>query len=635
MPVLANLAAWVIQTSILTAAGLTAMRILRLEPAAVRYLFLRVMLILCLALPFVQPRLRHVTPVPGREAAASDLTATAVRAAEPQPFAAALPVSLPGAALTIIAAGALLRVCWIGAGFFRLRGLRRAGEAATSLDDYDDLTRIVTGAATVRFVPNLGQPLTFGFRTPVILLPHSLREQAPSIQRAVIAHELWHVRRRDWFWTVCEELLRSAFWFNPAVWLLLSRIQSAREEVVDELSILTTGSRRSYADALLLFADNARWFGVTAFARRRHLVHRLVLISKEAVMSARRVVATAAAVAAFALGAGWYSVQAFPMREAQGSTSTRIKALPGPLERQARDVTPENPVPRRSYQVPPDDPFANDADSFAVVTLRLTLDAAGQVAEYRPTEVMLRERSGRVSRFSNGSRAEDRIAWVQLGSSRQAPEDTGRLVSTLVSSAARAVEQWQYAPPYQAPLSFDATVTFGNVPPPPPPPPPPPARAGAMPPPPPPPPAPATSARPGRIGPPPPPAPPAATSARPGLPPPPPPPPPPGSGTSVQDPSFADGALRVGGQIKPPTKIKNVNPVYPPDALAQKVEGVVILEARIEADGTVSRTRVLRSIQMLDEAAQEAVSRWEFTPTLLNGQPIPLLMTVTVNFTLQ
>jgi protein TonB len=115
--------------------------------------------------------------------------------------------------------------------------------------------------------------------------------------------------------------------------------------------------------------------------------------------------------------------------------------------------------------------------------------------------------------------------------------------------------------------------------------------------------------------------------------PPPPPPPPPGA-VSV-DPAISEGALRVGGTIKAPTKVRNVNPVYPPDALTQRVEGVVIMEARIEADGTVSRTRVLRSIPMLDEAAQEAVGQWQFTPTLLNGQPVPIIMTVTVNFTLQ
>ena len=82
-------------------------------------------------------------------------------------------------------------------------------------------------------------------------------------------------------------------------------------------------------------------------------------------------------------------------------------------------------------------------------------------------------------------------------------------------------------------------------------------------------------------------------------------------------------------------KVRNVSPVYPAEALAQKIQGVVILEARLEADGTVSRTRILRSIAALDDAAEEAVRQWQFTPTLVNGQPSPVVMVVTVNFTLQ
>jgi periplasmic protein TonB len=82
-------------------------------------------------------------------------------------------------------------------------------------------------------------------------------------------------------------------------------------------------------------------------------------------------------------------------------------------------------------------------------------------------------------------------------------------------------------------------------------------------------------------------------------------------------------------------KVRNVYPVYPADAQEAKVQGVVIIEARIERDGTVSRARVLKSIPELDDAAVEAVRQWEFTPTLLNGAPVPVIMTVTVNFTLQ
>jgi TonB family protein len=111
------------------------------------------------------------------------------------------------------------------------------------------------------------------------------------------------------------------------------------------------------------------------------------------------------------------------------------------------------------------------------------------------------------------------------------------------------------------------------------------------------------------------------------VPPPPPPPPPPG----------AEGMapLRVGGNIKTPTKIKDVPPVYPAEALAAGIQGVVIIEAVIDPAGKVSSANVLRSIPALDQAAVDAVRQWEFTPTLLNGVPVPVIMTVTVNFSLQ
>jgi protein TonB len=60
----------------------------------------------------------------------------------------------------------------------------------------------------------------------------------------------------------------------------------------------------------------------------------------------------------------------------------------------------------------------------------------------------------------------------------------------------------------------------------------------------------------------------------------------------------------------------------------------VILEVFIDEDGTVADTRVLRSIPLLDQAAMDAVRQWKFTPTLLNGAPTRVVMTVTVMFTL-
>ena len=98
--------------------------------------------------------------------------------------------------------------------------------------------------------------------------------------------------------------------------------------------------------------------------------------------------------------------------------------------------------------------------------------------------------------------------------------------------------------------------------------------------------------------------------------------------------SISGQPLRVGGNIRPPVKTKHVNPAYPEVAQAGRVQGVVIMEVTIDDQGRVAEARVLRSIPLLDQAALEAVTQWEFTPTLLNGSAVPILMTVTVQFSL-
>ena len=93
--------------------------------------------------------------------------------------------------------------------------------------------------------------------------------------------------------------------------------------------------------------------------------------------------------------------------------------------------------------------------------------------------------------------------------------------------------------------------------------------------------------------------------------------------------------VRAGSLITKPAKIKDVRPVYPAIAQSSRVQGRVIIEATIGIDGRVKDARILKSIPLLDRAALDAVMQWQFTPTLLNGVPVPVLMTVTVDFTLQ
>ncbi len=94
--------------------------------------------------------------------------------------------------------------------------------------------------------------------------------------------------------------------------------------------------------------------------------------------------------------------------------------------------------------------------------------------------------------------------------------------------------------------------------------------------------------------------------------------------------------LRVGGSIKPPAKTRDVRPTYPHEAQARHITGMVIVETTISAEGCVSRAAIVRGVHpLLDVEALRSVIQWKFAPTLVDNTPHPVLMTVTVQFTLQ
>ena len=109
----------------------------------------------------------------------------------------------------------------------------------------------------------------------------------------------------------------------------------------------------------------------------------------------------------------------------------------------------------------------------------------------------------------------------------------------------------------------------------------------------------------------------------------------PGEALPPAPPPASPKLVRAGGLIQPPRKIKNVAPIYPTNAQSLRVQGKVILEALIGLDGRVDHVRVLQPVALLTDPAVSAVRQWVFTPTKLNGEPVQVIMTVTVDFRLQ
>ena len=235
----------------------------------------------------------------------------------------------------------------------------------------------------------------------------------------------------------------------------------------------------------------------------------------------------------------------------------------GPIERRAKPTTPENPIPRRTYSIAPQYPAEAQAiDATATVTLQLTLDESGRIAEIRKVNNPFV-----LAPPPNGTN----------------PASLRAAADALVRAAAAALRQWQYDAPAQGPISF--AVIFGF-------------RPGTEP-----------------------------TTAQSSI-------PLGGRAAGPPAPPVPGAPLRVGGNVRAPVRVKYVPPVYGDAAKAAGLQGVVILEATIGPDGKVTDARVLRSVPGLDAAAIDSVKQWEYEPTLLNGAPVPIVVTVTVQFTM-
>ena len=89
------------------------------------------------------------------------------------------------------------------------------------------------------------------------------------------------------------------------------------------------------------------------------------------------------------------------------------------------------------------------------------------------------------------------------------------------------------------------------------------------------------------------------------------------------------------GEARAPRLVRRIEPAYPVIAQEARIEGIVILEATTDIYGRVTAVRILRSVQLLDEAAVAAVRQWIYEPLMVNGRPRPVTFTVTVRFVLQ
>jgi TonB family protein len=231
--------------------------------------------------------------------------------------------------MATLVAGVAARTGWLLVGSMRLRSIRARSTPAVVADDIEALRAELAPRAELRWSSDVAQPVTFGVRHPVILLPPSCDALNADEQRAVACHELLHVARRDWGWIVLEEHLRSLSWFHPGAWWLIGQIQASREQLIDRLVVARLGDRRAYMSALIAFAGAGAPMPATSFVRRRQLKSRLTLLTQEITMSPKRFAWTAAALtlilSATTVGIGRALPLEVPMPAAQTGAAPRLE----------------------------------------------------------------------------------------------------------------------------------------------------------------------------------------------------------------------------------------------------------------------------------------------------------------------
>jgi TonB family protein len=334
-----GLTAYALQAALVLGVGLLLPNLFRLrDPRACLY-YWQGLLLAVLALPLLQPE-------PGRMMFAGNLTVTsnwldglAASGAEEKSTWTA-----DRLLLLAIGLGVLVRLFWFGLGLSRLRSLRRdavlAALSPTATRAFDD-----AGARARLLVSGRVEgPLTFGWRDPVILLPAGILELDPEAQRGIVCHELLHVRRRDWLWTLFEEAVRALLWFHPAVWMLLARIALSREQVVDREVVRRTGSRRAYLEALRAVASRSWQAAVPGlpFFHRGHLRERVIHLCQEVPMSRRRITTLVATFAGLLALTAILGILAFPMTGTAWAAAEPVQPVQ-PVQI-AGDIQPPQPL---------------------------------------------------------------------------------------------------------------------------------------------------------------------------------------------------------------------------------------------------------------------------------------------------
>ena len=643
---LENLLVWALQVLVIGSIGalLSAIFRIRHPRSHLRYCYL--ILALCVVLPFVQPWQHPVAPSVQVDSGQQPSQIVMTSNSEPQ---GREPISWRQVLMSIFVTGITARLCLLFVGIWQLRRYRTQGSVLyPPVQSAVFAQRLTKQEAIICVSADDVGPVTFGFLHPIILVPQSFLALDEEAQCGILTHELLHVKRKDWVISVLEEFLRACFWFQPAVWWLLSQTKLAREEVVDAEVVRLTSAREPYIDALLAMSGvNSARDLVPAFLRRRHLSQRMHLLLMENSMSKLRLVSSYAFMCLILAMAGWSTLASFPLmgyaqvQEPIPTDGAGITVDPGGIILHRRPIfypwdaaqkhvegtvfvrltlSSKGEVVDAQVLSGPEElrkdviqsvlewHYAADVSGLRTAQVRVDFRASAPVAAQQQPPVVSTKgilETIDVSELPEKLRTE---VWQRVRAFKgQAFSDTlmNRIEAVVSGADSHLALRWGSTEDKNHTLKFVLSSTIPAV----------------------------------SVTQPEPPAPqPAIVEPQPAA------PPVVRVGGGVSAPtvlssrlgSTTPGIYRVGNGVSGPRVIHKVEPIYSDEARAARYQGTVVLEAIIQKDGSVEIARVVRSIGFgLDEKAIEAVSQWRFEPAKLNGEPVSVALNIEVNFNLR
>ena len=586
----------VVDVSIVTALGLFACVLLRRRTASLRHLILAASLAAAAAAPLLEATLpRWELPVLSGDSqvATSQMAFSSESTSESAVVTTSPEASTFGwtaALVTVWAFGASVVLAGLFVGFLRLFAVTRRCRPVTSglwLECAERLSRQYSLTAPFRMLesPDRAVLLTWGVLQPRIIVPSGAMSWTRGRIEVVLAHEMAHIARRDWALQIAAETLRALHWFNPLIWLACRRLRDESEQACDDTGLGRGIDAVDYASHLVAVARHVitadrGWASAPAIANASTLERRVAAMLNST-RNREPLTSTARVLTAMAVLAVIVPLAAATLTE-RVVAATTAQAI-------SHDVPLTAPAPRR-------------------LTPRAAAAATPAAAQQKPASLsgVLRDASGGVLPGVMVTMTDTAAGMIY----RSVSDATGAFI---VRNLPPATYQFKAVLPGFSSVEFSVTLTSGEE-----------AErrmemkvgslmetvtvtcpVGT---------AHAPQATPAVL----------AFGRR-----------------NAASPLFARQTppIRVGGQIAAPRQVKRVQPLCPNVQLPANGY-VVILESTIGADGLVKEVTTLRpkpgeQPRELAQAAIDAVRQWEYTPTRLNNVPVPVIMTVTVNFTRQ